>query len=185
MSDTMQRPSIFSLSPAEKRIAYDEAYARVVEAASEAARQHKARKPDPYANEYYFWKRARYACVLVVKHAVKPASFEISRDGGSYHHIYLPFSQIGKTLAESDGDFLMALVSRRWVDFIVAKDFEKGSRLRELLGITLPLSHATHWTEEQCATWDRLSKRRVSINTRIQSAKMRGRYSNISRSDAA
>lgn len=174
---------IYELPPAERQAAFDAAAQRAMDAAHEASVAHKARKPDPYANEYLYWKKERLACVLVVRHCDKPASYEISRDGGGYHHLYLPFSRTRK-LSESNDDFLMALIPRRWVEMIEKREFESGQRLRELFGITLPLSAARPWTEAQCETWKQLSNRRMSINSRIASARPRS-VSNISRTNAA
>jgi hypothetical protein len=177
-------PSVFSLPPAERRQAYDAAHERAMEAAHEAAVASKARnKPDPHAGDYLAWRTMGMVCVLVVKHRDKPASFECSRDGGPYRHLYLPFSQL-VPLPESDGEFLLALLPRPWVNRIEKKDFAGAQPLRELFGVTLPLSAAQPWTDEQCATWERLGNRRLSINSRIQSAKARS-ISNISRTNAA
>lgn len=145
----------------------DAAHERVREESARIVAEHKARKPDPHANDYPAWRTMGLACILVVKHRDTAGAYEISRDGGTLPHIYLPKS---KTIAlpESDGEFLLAVFPRSFVKWLMTKDAEAGRRFRELLGVTFPLSPTRPWTTEQCETWTHLDNRRMSINTRIQ-----------------
>lgn len=133
----------------------------------------KAEPHDPHGGCYWPWHESRLACVLVVKHW-KPRdgakSFAVSRDGGAPRPLYLPFSVVDQGLPESTDDFLLALVSHTWVDRIEKKDFVGAQPLRELFGITLPLTASQDWTDEQIETWKRLGKLRGSINFRIENA---------------
>ena len=169
---TTTRPSILSLPTAERRAEYDDAMARVKVAASEVARQHKARKPDPRSlHDYRGFHAMGMVCVLVVKHRDKPASAECSRDGSYYPHLYLPTSK-SIVQPESTEDFLLVCVPK-WL-----------AQKAEIVGVTLPLSHARPWTDEQRETWRRLTRLRSTINTNIHFAKKR-RASVLSRSATA
>lgn len=156
-----ERPSIFGLTAAERRAAYDEASERAMEAARAAALAYKSKHaPDPLAQQYRLWNTMGMVCVLVVKHRDKPASIEISRDGSYYPHTYLPTSKM-IVQPESVDQFVLAVVPK-WL-----------AQRAELMGITLPLSPARPWTDEQRAAWERLGRLRSSINTRIYSARKR------------
>lgn len=184
MTITTERESFNSLSLDEKRAWNDAAEDRVRALSREMVATANARKPDPHAGEYLAWRTMELVCILVVKHRDAPASIEVSRDGGAASHIYLPKS---KTLAlpDSEGDFLLALLSRSFVKWIAAKEPAAGQRFRELFGVTLPLAADRDWTESQCASWQRLDSRRMSINARIQAAKSRTKYSTLTRSQVA
>ncbi len=179
----LARPSIFSLKPDERRAEYAAAGERAMAAARTMAAEHNARKPDAYEGEYLAWRALGLVCILVVKHRDASASFEISRDGAGAR-IYLPKSKT-ITLAESDGDFLLALIPRSFVKWICIKDPAAGGRFRELFGVTLPLAADRAWTSAECETWTRLDRRRTTINVKIQTAKNRRKYSAIRKRDAA
>src|SRR4051794_7819105 len=104
----------FDLPEAERRALCDRADAAALEVGMQAAAEYKARKPDPHTQQYPIWQTMKMGCVLVVKHRDAAASFEVSRDGGAGPHIYMPKSQT-ITLPESDGDFMLALLSRQFV----------------------------------------------------------------------
>ncbi len=64
---------------------------------------------------------------------------------------------------------MLALIPRSFVRWIGTKDEAAGQRIRDLLGVTMPLSESRAWTEQDCATWQRLDSRRMSIIARIAS----------------
>lgn len=135
------------------------------------AKRNQNKNPDARtAVHYRTWQTMGLVCVLVVKHRDKIASIECSRDGSYYPHIYLPTSKIVPQ-PEATDEFILACVPK-WL-----------AQRAELLGITLPLSPARHWTDEQHATWERLGRLRTSINTRIYFAHRR--RSNFKRSEVA
>lgn len=176
MPSTAALPSIFALSDSNRRAAYNAATERAMAAAHDAAENYKAQhRPDPRANDWLIYRSKGLVCVLVVKHW-KPRdgakSFAVSRDGGSLRPIHLPFSIVDQGLAESSDDFLLALVPRAWVDRIEKKDFVGAQPLRELFGITLPLSATREWTDAQAETWARLDRLRSDINWRIERARV-------------
>src|ERR1700738_456184 len=109
---TATLPSVFALAPDERRAIYDDAAERAMDAAHEAAVASKARnKPDPRANDYLEYRARGLVCVLVVKHQDKPASFDCSRDGAPFPHVYLPFSR-SVMQPESTEDFLLVCVPK-------------------------------------------------------------------------
>jgi hypothetical protein len=159
MPSTTTLPRIFDLPPDERRDAHDDAMARATEAQREAAREHKARKPDPRSiHDYRGYNTMRMVCVLVARHAPKPASFDCSRDGSRYPRIYLPFSKCIEQ-PESTDDFLLVCVPK-WLAEKV-----------ELMGVT-PLL-VGDFTDSQRETWNRLRDLRVGINSKIYFAKKR------------
>lgn len=188
---------LHDLSKAERDKVFADAMARVEAASREMAAEFKAHEaaardapPDPHAGCYWAYREDRLACVLVVKHWKPRAgakSFAVSRDGGKARPLYLPFSIVNQGLAESTDDFLLALVSQVWVDRIEKKNFYAAQPLRELFGITLPLTASREWTDEQIATWENLGKVRDRMNRRIDSAIRPNRYkrSIMTRNDAA
>jgi hypothetical protein len=153
--------SIFALSPEDRRAEYAAAGERAMEAARDAAAEHKARKPDPRSiHDYRGYHTIGLVCVLVVKHRDKPASIECSRDGSAYPHIYLPTSK-SIMQPETTDDFALICVPK-WL-----------AQKAELVGVTLPLSAARPWTDEQRKTWERLKQIHSTINTNIYFAKKR------------
>ncbi len=154
-------PSIHALTPEQRREAYDDAMERVAEESRQMASEVKARKPDPRSiHDYRGYNTMGLVCVLVVKHRTKPFSWEISRDGSYYPHTYLPFKPSIKQ-PESTQDFLLVVVPK-WL-----------AARAEIVGITLPLSPARPWTDEQRETWERLKRLRSIINTNIYFSKKR------------
>lgn len=147
----------FDLPESERRALCDRADAAAMEVGMQAAAEYKARKPDPRAQQYRIWRTMDMGCVLVVKHRDKTNSIEISRDGSYYPHTYLPTSKI-IVQPESTKEFILAVVPK-WL-----------AHRAELSGVTLPLSPARPWLDEQRETWRRLDNLRMSINTRIRNA---------------
>jgi hypothetical protein len=167
---TATLPHVFSLPPDERRAEYDAALDRAMDAAHEAAVDHKARKADPRsALDYRAWRTMRLVCVLVVKHADKPSSIEASLDGISRPRIYIPNSKL-IAMPESTDEFALMLLPK-WL-------CEKSG----LMGVTPDL--VGEWTDDQRKLWDSLRRTRLSINTKIHYANRRA-SSNISRSNAA
>jgi hypothetical protein len=165
-------PHVFSLPPEERRKVYADAADRAMEAAHEAAAEHKARKIDPRSiHDYRAWHTMRMVCVLVVKHRDRAASIEVSRDGGAFPHIYLPTSKMIRQ-PESTEDFVLAVIPK-WL-----------AQKAELQGVAPELCAGRPWTDEQRAAWKSLSNTRLSINTKIYFAKKRP-SSSISRGNAA
>lgn len=186
-------PSIHSLSPEQRREAYDAASDRAMDAVRDMAAERKARKPDPRAEHYLTWKDQGRVCVLVVKHRKCMNSYEVSRDGVILRdqHIFLPDSKT-IVLEESTGDFLLALFPRSFVRWLETKDGGKdwtaAQRFKETFGVTLPLNRARPWTPQQIATWKRLESLRSSINYRIQTARLpdfKRRTLTLTRNDAS
>jgi hypothetical protein len=154
-------PSIHSLPPDERRAEYAAASDRAMEAAMDAAREYKARKPDPRSvHDYRGWHTMGLVCVLVVQHQPKPASIECSRDGGHYTHLYLPFSKI-ILQPETTDDFALVVIPK-WL-----------AQKANLMGVTPALSDARPWTDVQQKTWDGLGRLRSTINTKIYYANRR------------
>ena len=154
-------PSIFALSPDERREAYDDAMERVTEASREIVAETKARKPDPRSiHDYRGYNTMGMVCVLLTRRSPKPASFDCSRNGAAYPRIYLPFSKCIEQ-PESTDDFLIVCMPK-WL-----------AKNAELLGVTPEL--VGDWTDAQRALWESLGRLALSINTRIVNAKRRSR----------
>ncbi|SHJ72127.1 hypothetical protein SAMN05444159_1316 [Bradyrhizobium lablabi] len=154
MPSTTTLPHVFALAPDDRRVAYDAAAARALDAASEASAAHNARKVDPRSVlDYRGYQTMRMVCVLLVRHHDKPASIECSRDG-TVARIYLPNSKM-IAQPESSADFLLCVIPK-WL-----------AQKAELMGVTPDL--AGDWSEEQRETWNRLKDARFSINRKIQS----------------
>jgi hypothetical protein len=181
---TTTLPRIQDLPDDERRAAYEDAAERVAEAGRQESAAHKSRKIDPRgAQDYRTYHTMDLVCVQVVQHRRGPASIGVSRDGSSYPYVYLPDSRT-IILPESTGEFILALIPRPLVEWLERKEWIAGQRMRELFGITLPLSPARPWTKEQCATWEELTRIRMQINTKIQTANKRPTM-NLSRRDVA
>lgn len=169
---TATLPHIHALPPADRRVAYDMAMQRVMDAVHEASAAHKARRPDPRSIHHYrIWRTMGLVCVLVVKHQPKPASIECSHDGGTYPRIYLPTSK-SIIQPETTGEFALICLPK-WL-----------AQKAGLMGVTPELCADQPWTDEQRETWSALQRLRLSINTKIYSANKRS-ASVLSRSAVA
>jgi hypothetical protein len=165
-------PHVFTLSAAERAAEYATALDRIMDAQREESAAHRAREPDRRSiHDYRAYLTTGLVCALVVKHGNKPASFECSRDGGTYARFYLPLSRI-VAQPETTDDFLLVCLPK-WL-----------AQKAELVGVTLPLSSARPWTDQQRAGWDRLARLRSIINTKICLSKKRP-ASVLSRRDVA
>lgn len=157
----------FDLNAEERRLHVDHANDAVREVMLQAIAEGKAKKPDPRsAGDYRGLKTMGHVAIIVVKHADKPASIEVSRDGGERGHLYLPAKSI--VVQPESGAELLLITIPRWL----------ATRIREekhinLFGVAPALSDLRVWTKADLATWTALERLASHINCKISSANRR------------
>jgi hypothetical protein len=156
---TTTLPRIHDLAADQRQAHYDAAQERVRAASREIVAATKARKPDPRsAQDYRGYNTMRLVCVLVATNGrPSTASIGCTRDGTG-PRIFLPISRL-IAQPESTEEFLLAVIPK-WLA-------EKTG----LMGVTSDL--VGDWTDAQRETWRVLRDARMSINSKIYSAKKR------------
>lgn len=165
-------------TPEERRLTLDHAQDEVKFAAEEAVRRFKARKEDPWRNQYKYMKADGLFCVPLVKHEGRQGrtTVEFSRDGGPRPHTYLnPLSLM--VHPDSTDRFKLVCLSRPLAKWVLAKHSVN------LRAVPPALSEQCEWTSEEQKAWDGFKLMAMSINSRIDNANYR--RSIMTRNDAA
>ena len=171
---------LMKLPPAERQAAVDGALEAAREESARLTAQGKRVQPDPRSiDDYLAYRRGRLICAPVVKHSDRATTIELSRDGGAGRHAFINPLKL-RIQPESADRFLLILIPRPLATWV------KDKQEVNLFAAPPALDPAGEWTAEDLKTWDRLRHWSVTVNTRIDIAKLRAsRRPIMTRSQAA
>lgn len=147
----------------ELRALTDAAGEAVMAKSREMIAEDRARKPDPRSPlTYKTYRTMGMVAVVVVRHADRGATLQVSRNGDAKGKHAFPRAAWLTIQPESAGPFLLALVSKRNLAWILEKqEVNLGGVVPELVG---------DWSDEDRKTWSDLKHAADHINVRIRAA---------------
>lgn len=152
---------LLNLPPDEYRARMDAVDGAMRKTVEEMNAAEKARKPDPRSDLEYRSYRGLVA-VIVVKHFDRVNTVQVSRDGDAKGQHAFPRTAWLDVQPESAGPFILALVSKRNLAWVLDKQgVNLAGVVPDLVG---------DWSDEDRKTWRRLKQAANHINVRIRTA---------------
>ena len=141
----------------------DAAGEAVIAKSRELAAEFSGRKPDPRSPlTYKTYRTMGMVAVVVVRHADRGATLQVSRNGDARGKHAFPRAAWLSIQPESSGAFLLALVSKRNLAWILGKqEVNLAGVVPDLVG---------DWSDEDRKTWSALKHAADHINVRIRAA---------------
>jgi len=155
---------IHRLPADERRRRLDDALGAVMDESKRIVRESKARRPDPRsAADYVSYRTMKMMAAAVVKHGDRPASIEVSRDGGNGRRAFINPARV-ILQPESTDRLWLIVVSRSLAAWINEK---QGVNLS---AVPVELAASGEFTDEERKIWKTLNALAFSINSRIWTA---------------